>query len=204
MTLAPLARISMRLSSDPVPVLAFSLLCCVIFSVGLHVGLHQQSSISTLAANRVWVMSKGPEPGHAFPVTPNRVLTVTPSDLLHQAPSVPERAAAATPPDSPSLAPTRPSTSTAHLEPLAAPLATEERPVTHPIISEQSSRRSQPPEAAELRSESLDLVHDAVQRAVETAHTTPDGPMSSFVARGGQFPVVLLTCNRPDMLQATW
>ena len=29
------------------------------------------------------------------------------------------------------------------------------------------------------------------------------GPMSTFVANGGKFPVVLLTCNRPDMLRST-
>lgn len=52
-----------------------------------------------------------------------------------------------------------------------------------------------------------DAASDAAQRAVAEALAqaagAPLGPMSSFVASGGRFPVVLLTCNRPDMLRAT-
>ena len=81
---------------DPIALLAFSLLCCIIFSLGLHVGLHRQAESAS---------SSGSGPGaarwrdggfdapqytrrRAFVSPPDvpGTLTVRPQDLLPAAP----------------------------------------------------------------------------------------------------------------------
>ena len=212
-----LACMGARARSDPVHVLAFALICCVIFSVGLHIGLHQQSSADA-SSGRVWVggatSTRDRAPAYAFPgAASGRVLTVLPSEILPAAPpavvmampSKPLAASAITPAPVPAPAPA-PTHPLAVPPPppgaVARPAASVVAELARPIMPPPRPAPVQPgPTRALTPREST--AHKSLQAALETSRRTPMGPMSTFVANGGKFPVVLLTCNRPDMLRST-
>ena len=208
-----------RARSDPIPVLAFALICCVIFSVGLHIGLHQQSSADA-SGGRVWVggatSTRDRAAASAFPgAASGRVLTVLPSEILPPPPPAvvralplrPLAASAISPAPVPAAAPAPTHLLAVNLPPpgaVAPPAASVVAELARPVMPPPRPAPVRPsPPTTRVITPRDSTAHKALQAALETTRRTPMGPMSTFVANGGKFPVVLLTCNRPDMLRST-
>ena len=51
---------------------------------------------------------------------------------------------------------------------------------------------------------SSEAVKSSMNAAFQTIEDKPEGPISKFVKGGGKIPILLLTCNRPELLKQTF